>query len=729
MSNNKPHLSKLFFLILIAAIFLVVSLGLVLFQPGAKSSASNQKGFAIYQEVPVKVKPKVPAYTVKPDLSNIINRADLDDDYISNLVQTKSLLAKNGFAVVPAFNQEFFSIYETNRYNYFPSFVTTDSVLHNYHLIFNYLLKKLEEEKLSPELKTLTNSLLAVSLKQYNSLKGTSWENAAKRTVGFFAVAAKLLDPQTPSPRIVQAEVKKELALIKAHNGIQTSPVINIGEPADMVIDTPMGPQSLEAFKEDYSQYIPRGHYDKTEILKAYFKATMWYGRATFRLKNEDEIRSALIITLALQEKDNQTIWAKISQPVDFFVGQSDDITCAQFQTLAEQVYGPKATLAEVSRDQEKFEAFMAAAKKLEPPQINSIPIFQASIQPNREREIKGFRFMGQRFTIDASIFQRLVDREVPKRMLPRGLDIPAALGSAEAADILQQAGETKYENYSANLNKLKKYLAGLGTDCWTQNLYWGWLYSLQPLTQAKPAGYPSFMTNSAWTRKDLNTYLGSWTELKHDTILYAKQVYAEMGGAPPELKDDRGYVEPEPYLYARLASLLKMTSDGLKNLGWLSEKRQALLKTLRQMALSFKTISEKELSNAPLTADEYELIRSYGGQLEHFWLEVNQEEMDALGVDQRSFLDQNPAALVADVATDPNGQVLEEGTGQIFLIYVVVPVGGKLRIAKGGVFSHYEFAWPLDDRLTDNAWRKLLDSPKAPALPDWTKSFTVKSE
>ena len=47
-----------------------------------------------------------------------------------------------------------------------------------------------------------------------------------------------------------------------------------------------------------------------------------------------------------------------------------------------------------------------------------------------------------------------------------------------------------------------------------------------------KAEGYPSFMLKQAWDRKELNTFLGSWTELKHDTILYTKQVYAdEMGG------------------------------------------------------------------------------------------------------------------------------------------------------------------------------------------------------
>jgi hypothetical protein len=141
---------------------------------------------------------------------------------------------------------------------------------------------------------------------------------------------------------------------------------------------------------------------------------------------------------------------------------------------------------------------------------------------------------------------------------------------------------------------------------------------------------------------------------------------------------------------------------------------------------MSLKTISEKELNNEKLTDEEYELIRSYGGQLEHFWLEINKDEPEFKEMGQNQFLDDNPAAIVADVATDPNGQVLEEGTGKIFSIYVVVPIDGKLRIAKGGVYSQYEFTWPMSDRLTDEKWRELLnsDSDQVPTLPSWTGTY-----
>jgi hypothetical protein len=94
-------------------------------------------------------------------------------------------------------------------------------------------------------------------------------------------------------------------------------------------------------------------------------------------------------------------------------------------------------------------------------------------------------------------------------------------------------------------------------------------------------------------------------------------------------------------------------------------------------------------------------------------------------------------AAVIADVATDPdpegdgipNPVVLEEAVGRVNEIHVVVPVAEAdgttyLQVAKGGVFSYYEFPWPADDRLTDEKWREMLDEGQSPPPPEWIDSF-----
>lgn len=692
--------------------------------------------FAEYEAVTVDVTPQVPTFDVASDFSNVHNK-----DQVSHLISntdTSDMLYNNRFFVQSGWDDEFYSLYERHRYDYTPSFITVDSLLHNYHLLFDYLLKEAEENFLIDKLKELNAAMLEVALEQYEELKNTDWANAARRNVAFFTVSSVLLDDSITIPDIVKSEVQQELDLIEAKAGLSDAIVINMGAEEGISLPTPQGVLSVDFLKEDYSQYIPRGHYDRTDELSSYFKSMMWLGRMTFRLKSTDETASAALITLALMDNTRSSLWDAIYEPTNFFVGKSDDITYYDLDDLLTDAYGANPTATNLQEDQTAFDQFYAAAQELDPPAINSIPIFQSSIQPDREEEIKGFRFMGQRFTVDASIMQRLVCRDVgnkrgtmdcggsvsDSRMLPKGLDITAAMGSEEAYDILEEYGETAYERYPENMDLLRDYVEELDESVWTQNLYWGWIYSLKPLTSTVGTGYPEFMQNDAWARKDLNSYLGSWTELKHDTILYAKQVYAELGAGPPPQYDDRGYVEPRPNVFARLAAMTKMTKEGLDLRDLISDDMKDNLDKMETLATSLKTIAEKELNNVPRTEEEYELIRSYGGQLEHFWLEVNKDDMDASGQTQDQYLSANPAALVADVATDPNGQVLEEAIGKVDTIYVLVEVEGVVKVAKGGVFSYYEFPWPLSDRLTDEKWRELLGSEEAPERPDWTDAF-----
>ena len=61
---------------------------------------------------------------------------------------------------------------------------------------------------------------------------------------------------------------------------------------------------------------------------------------------------------------------------------------------------------------------------------------------------------------------------------------------------------------------------------------------------------------------------------------------------------------------------------------------------------------------------------------------------METKEIAKHEQLQDNPAPIIADVATDLNGHVLKEVTGFLSPIYVVVPIDGKLCSAKGGVYS-----------------------------------------
>ncbi|HKM25219.1 MAG TPA: DUF3160 domain-containing protein, partial [Corynebacterium sp.] len=326
--------------------------------------------------------------------------------------------------------------------------------------------------------------------------------------------------------------------------------------------------------------------------------------------------------------------------------------------------------------DEAKLDAFIEAANLLPPPQILGIVI---SVEDDVEETTKGFRFMGQRFVPDAYIFRELIYRNVgtleEPRMLPKGLDVLAAMGSERAYTLLDEMGETQYANYPEQMEKMRTWTAGLTTEEWTETLYTTWLYTFYPLLDVPGEGYPQFMQSDAWLDKQLNTSLGSWAELKHDTILYAKQVYAEMGAGGsgmPQPVPAQGYVEPVPQFFARLEALTSMTLEGLSSRGLLSPQDNDSLVRLEQLAVAFRVMAEKELRGEPLTDEEFNLIRFYGGELEHLTMASADTEGDEMGI---PVMDEQPqAAVIADVATapDPDGDgvpnpaVLEEGVGRV---------------------------------------------------------------
>ncbi|HNZ83659.1 MAG TPA: DUF3160 domain-containing protein [Candidatus Pacearchaeota archaeon] len=671
--------------------------------------------FAEYTESKIDYNPQIPDYSIDPELANVDMQAGKINDILS--LDQKKNLSKNGFVVAwtengkPIGYNEFFQLYEKNRYSNIPNFITTDSVLHSYHLIFNDVLSSVEKEYLISDLKKLNEFMLLQAYKQYDQLKDTAWENAAKRNLGFYTIGAKLLDDKIKIHDAIKECVQKDLENIAKHDGIKDSCVLNIGN----------NPDDLNNLKEDFTQYIPRGHYEKDESLKKYFQSMMWYGRINFSFLNEDNIKASILSALALSDKENRSIWEKIYQTTAFFSGKSDDVNIIQIEPYVKEIYGDNPDIVLMASDLSKFNQVKEKIQKISPPQINSMPIFTEEINPtDKEKQILGFRFMGQRYTIDSDIFQRLIDREVPGRMLPNGLDIPAAMGSKEAYSILEKIGETKFPNYSSNMLKIKDKISSMDKKNWSENLYWAWMGTLSPLLEERGQGFPKFMQNQAWQRKSLNSYLGSYAELKHDTILYAKQAYAEMGGGGED-QVPKGYVEPNPEVYAKLYSLVAMTKTGLEKRELIDNNWKEILDIMLDLSDKLKEISQKELNNTELSSQDYDFINGYGGTLEHLYILIAKTKGSV------SDLSESKSAIITDIATDPNGSVLEIGNGNVIPIYVIAPIQGNLVLTKGGVYSYREFSWPMKDRLTDSKWREMIEKSDSPTMPDWTSIFVSK--
>jgi len=635
------------------------------------------------------------------------DRYELNDGQLAQLSQS-------GFVVTPDDYREFDALYENTEMYDQPVFVTVDSVLHVYHLAFDKLLRDLEDGRFYGTIAELTAALVDETGRQYARCEGTALAEPARHAWAYCVVARQLIGENPPPvPADVEDLVAPELELIEAHAGFGSSPVLGVNPN--------------EPYTEDYSQYVPRGHYTRSEQRQRFFRAMMWFGRMNMRLKVADETRMALLLTRALHAAEVSSgpataAWSAVYDPTAFLVGNSDDLSVREYSQLASEVYGDDLTLAEIM-DDELLEHFSAAAAKLPPPKINSLFVLTSE---GIEKETKGFRLMGQRFVLDGYIFQQLIHDLVANRMLPNGLDVLAAMGNDEAYTVLAELGETGYNKYDSQMAELRGEIGELGAADWSQNVYFCWLYCLDGVAQLKDSAFPPFMRTTAWARKDLQTALGSWAELKHDTILYAKQPMT-AGAAPPG-ETVWNWAEPHPLAYARLCALAELTQGGLSERGLLSYEVEQLLSSLKSRLEILQRVAEQELAGETISTQDNDTLKYHGGWLGFMIDKSSDKLVDPISGWENDIADE-PAAIIADVATDAmSGRVLEVGTGNIFNLFVVIPDGyGGRHLARGGVYSYYEFPWPMGDRLTDEAWRAKVKSGSVPDQPSWTAAFIVE--
>lgn len=679
----------------------------------------------------------------KKDLYSLEDISNIRQFHLSPTIS--ELLRKNGFAVSPAYYKEISDIYleckDTNQ----PMFITTDAVLHTGHIFFDYLLRILEVEKLYDSAVELTDRMIELSIEQFREAHTENVKEAARLNIGFFAVAKRQFVPEYQVDYGLNELVEQECENIKNHKGLEFRELLTY-------VKNPSIYQTPYAY-EDYSQYIPRGHYTRSEKLESYFKAMMWYGRIDFKLRPALEepaitygknmtLQAILMADALLRDEDAFKLWKMIYEPTVYFVGKTDDLYVDDYIKLIEEIFPPNESIDKYN-NQEKLVEFIDRAIQLRTPKILSGLAFAED--GDLRVSTKGFRFMGQRFIPDSYMFQELVfgvkDEKVimqytgdkkpftmeiipnfgPVRAFPRGLDICAVLGSKRALGILEVEGDTEYTEYYNQLDNLKEEFSLKTIEEWKQNLYWRWLYALLPLLEEKKdTNLPCFMQNPAWIDKELQTVLGSWTELRHDTILYAKQSYTMLGkGMPPKPKLTYGYVEPYPEVYARLEEMMRDLRNNLIVLDLAIEGIPEKIKEFEELLDKLKIISEKEISNTFLDDEEYEFIWNIGSEL------VSLKEFPVEILEKITSDTDEKMEIVADVHTDVNtGQVLEEGVGPPFNIYVIIDSDRGVRICRGAVFSYYEFKHPMEDRLTDEKWQEMGKKNDRPNQPDWVRSF-----
>jgi len=301
---------------------------------------------------------------------------------------------------------------------------------------------------------------------------------------------------------------------------------------------------------------------------------------------------------------------------------------------------------------------------------------------------------------------------------MPRGLDLPAALGSDRALEILDQVYvETQYEEYSEKMQAMRFLFRGVDPAQAHSNAYWSCLDVMRLSLAPCGEGYPAFMRAAAWQDRALYDFLGSWTGMRHGSVDYTALQGEEQGGV--QTAAELGYVEPRPEAFARLAAATDLVRRGLGERGLASAAVSERLEGLYDLLLALKTMAEKELRGESLHDEEFAAVADIGSTLQYLMTFPREGEAEMV-------LRGDACMPLVNVIyyDDTFGEVLQEAAGRPVIYYVIAPVAGVPTLTTGAGYSYYEFVKPADGSMTDETWRQALDAGQLPELPAWTASF-----
>lgn len=363
------------------------------------------------------------------------------------------------------------------------------------------------------------------------------------------------------------------------------------------------------------------------------------------------------------------------------------------------------------------------------------------------------FTFLGQKFAMDSWAISNLVyDRvvfngEKVQHRHPSCLDVCFSIfgNNSVVPNISERVKKTDLP-YHSNLVAIREVVDRLPEKAWKKSLYTLWLRLLRTLSvPTTSAEFPQAMRTRAWAAKDTETQAASWSQLRHDSILYAKQSYGLM----MMCEYPAGYVDPRPEFWnafldmiARAKEILLRctcgdddleTDSGRFMLDWILKKQEDILENWEKTLSTLSEIARKERAQQPLSVLEVAFLRKTvriedfgsGGPRYSGWycLLFYKSGADSCKED----------LIVADVHTNPpdvtgQGNVLHEGIGFPGLMTIAVNSGRDLAVYIGPAFSHHEFETGGLQRMDDSEWAERVKKGDLPSTPEW-KTFVAIDE
>ncbi|HVW24074.1 MAG TPA: DUF3160 domain-containing protein [Polyangiaceae bacterium] len=618
----------------------------------------------------------------------------------------QAALGKNGFVIstareFPTFVNGYAEIYS----EHLPVYVSADAVLESVHSSYDTLLMEMEQS-------TLIDDVTALLRDMRTRLPASSASSSVRADLDvYLAVAQSLMQGSVVDP-VAGGDASTIASLVS-----QATDATGIGN-IELFGDTRM---------EDFSEFAPRGHYTGASDLSQYFRAMIWLGRVDFRLveTNPDGSqtfhREQYEAMLAVRDLVGPSLdrWQQVDDVLSTFVGKSDNMVVPQIDQLVADLGGESAALA-ASDD-----AVNAALVKGGYGQQNIASYLMLNDGTTKTLPLnRSFLIFGQRYIVDSDVFSAVVYDRVQGRLMPNPLDAAfAALGNDQAYALDPDVATVR--ELPGALARVRALIDANGPSFWQSSFYNLWLASLRALSPtsdpASATGLPKVARTEPWGRRLLDTQLGSWAELRHDTLLYAKQSYTGIPGC--DFPD--AYVDPYPEFFASIRAYAeqgaRITALVPTTYGTLAQNMSTYFDTLRSAADVLAQIATAERKGDALTMDQLafinDAVRIENQSVGCTSILVPDGWLAKLFFDPQKSIVFDPT--IADVHTQAAdeggnivGKILHIGTGYPRLMVATVDsCGGGPRAYAGVVFAYHEQITTNFDRLTDERWAQQFGS------------------
>lgn len=670
-----------------------------------------------------------------------------------------------------------------------PLFVTSDSLLNGFHVLFEDSFRELELRR-APELRRRLEEVLTQARENLKKSPFLMADMAPGWRKAQIVVGPALCLMGTPVDFFdaeVRDEIQKQVAKIKAASAVE--------------LPLWLGPPAPELLSLDYRRCKPVGFYAESRFLSDYFRAVRWLQMIPFRADRDDELAAIGMLGYGMMN-------GRFSN-LSFFRSYNAILGPPNASSLGDAAYEFQSFFHH--RDSAQWKDLLQSKRRWLLRTVMSNEEFKRLVDDNRLPPQAGrllpeiqFRVLPGLRLPDSVLFQQLANAQLQ----PEGLAFAAMLGSSFA-----RSGLTRFtpEQFDVALTASRPAESARDEPV-AKSVYDDYLDVLRALFLPPSDDTPDFLHGKAWQAKSCQTALSSWVQMRHTFTLQASisRSYAGLTEKPP------GFVEPMPEFYGRMASLveriqailtkaevflpspraieerLKSDAEFLESLqfhlasancdivqklpeaqrerydgiveggstplpGWnrkipdettspgeFQAFHRDLIAAMRDEAARYERGERQPAVRESLLRMRWEILDRLCRRLEslahkqlrrepwtqeeeHFLRNYGEDLGAVMGYLGNSWLvPGDDAPRWVEVHGDPNtDRSLAVGVGRARRIHVLYPWQGYEILCQGAVMPYYEYQ--SKDRLTDAEWMTLLDSPQAPPLPDWIQPFVAR--